>query len=200
MPVQGFGCGPFRIRIAGPADAETICRITREAFSEFEGRVHPPFRALAETPELIRDEMADGFVYALAAAGREPAGHVRYRLRPGYVHVSRLAVLPDYRGHGAGRKLMSWVEDEARRLGVALLRGEVRTCMDNLLNYYLAMGYEPVGTRSLAGVPACLTIIEKRLNASPKEPDDEPIWVEEQEIAWELLHPALAALLRPRTH
>ncbi len=52
------------------------------------------------------------------------------------MHVSRLAVLPGSRGHGVGRRLMAWVEDEARRLGVRVLRGEVRTVLKDVLQYY----------------------------------------------------------------
>ncbi|HEY8497380.1 MAG TPA: GNAT family N-acetyltransferase, partial [Limnochordales bacterium] len=135
-----------------------------------------------------------------------PVGHLRYRVRDGSMHMSRLAVLPAYRGQAIGRRLMEWAEQEAHRLGVLHLRGEVRSVLRRLLEWYKALGYEATGTRPLSGVPHCLTIIEKWLDEHPAsarvEPDpaDEQVWLEETPIAWELLHPALAELPGLRAH
>lgn len=204
------------IRTAGPDDADVIADITRTAFGQFEGRVYPPFRAHAQTPAHVRWEMeAKGFVYGLALVDGRPAGHVRWRLRPGYMHVSRLAVLPECRGFGVGRRLMAWAEEEARRRRVRVLRGEVRTALTDVLKYYMAMGYRVIGYASLHGVPRCLTLIEKRLSyrrqaARPARPEreertddaaasaaEEAAWVDEARISPRLLHPALARLIGP---
>src|SRR5690606_41957644 len=122
------------------------------------------------------------------------------------MHMSRLAVLPAYRGQAIGRRLMEWAEQEAHRLGVLHLRGEVRSVLHRLLEWYKALGYQATGTRTLSGVPHCITIIEKWLDEQPAgarvEPDlaDEPVWLEETPVAWELLHPALAELPGLRAH
>jgi len=196
----------IEIRIAGVNDAAVIARISREAFAEFAGRVHPPFRALAATPESVRQEMTKlRFVYGLALLDGTPVGHLRYRPRDGHLHISRLAVLPACRGRGIGRALMHWVEQEAHSLGVLHVRGEVRSVLLPLLRYYQSLGYEATGTRSLEGVPQCLTIIEKWLDGQPAgaQPDPEPVdeqpWVEEAPVAWELLHPVLASMSALRT-
>ena len=158
------------IRTAGPDDADVIADITRTAFGQFEGRVYPPFRAHAQTPAHVRGEMeAKGFVYGLALVDGRPAGHVRWRLRPGYMHVSRLAVLPECRGFGVGRRLMAWAEEEARRRRVRVLRGEVRTALTDVLKYYMDMGYRVIGYASLQGA-RCLTLIEKRLSYGGRQP------------------------------
>lgn len=199
------------IRVATPGDADAIAAITRTAFQQFEHLVYPPFQAHSQTPARVRFEIeVQRFVYGLAIVNGRIAGHVRYRLRPGYMHVSRLAVLPEFRGHGVGRKLMSWVEDEAYRLRMRVLRGEVRTALKDVLQYYLHMGYRVVGYASLRKVRRCLTLIEKRLPARPlpaagtqpsrqeERPQprlDESAWVDEAGLAPRLLHPLLAQLV-----
>lgn len=204
--IQGLET-PVEIRVAGPDDAAVIARISREAYAEFAGRVHPPFRALQATPEQVRQEMhKHRFVYGLALWAGQPVGHLRCRVRDGHMHISRLAVLPSHRGLGIGRALMNWAEQEAHRLGVLHLRGEVRSALLPFLRYYKALGYQPSGTRALAGVPACLTVIEKRLDELPSgsraesEAGDDQAWLEDTPIAWELLHPALSRLPALRTH
>jgi len=205
------------IRKAGPADADTISAITRRAFEQFALTIYPPFRAHAQTAAHVRYEMeVERFVYGLAVVDGRAAGHVRYRLRPWYMHVSRLAVLPDYRGCGVGRRLMAWVEDEAYRLRVRVLRGEVRTALKDVLKYYADIGYKVIGYSSLQGVRRCLTLIEKRLprrtrpardvagngmdEKSPAPAPDESAWVDEAHIAPRLLHPTLGKLVAPPAH
>lgn len=197
----------LQIRLAGLDDAGVIARISREAYAEFAGRVHPPFRAAAATPEQVRQEMQrHRFVYGLALWEGWPAGHLRYRVRDGHIHISRLAVAPAYRGQGIGRALMAWAEQEAHRLGVLHLRGEVRSALVPLLRFYQALGFEASGTRALAGVPHCLTIIEKWLDEPSAggrpsaDPGDDREWLDEAPIDWSLLHPGLAALPGLRTH
>lgn len=201
------------IRRAGLVDAETISAITKQAFEQFAHRVHPPFRAHAQSTAHVRYEMQVlRFVYGLAMVGERPAGHVRYRMRPGYMHVSRLAVLPGFRGHGTGRRLMAWVEAEAYRLDNRILRGEVRTVLKEVLQYYMDIGYRVIGYSSLQGVRRCLTLIEKRLPAqashAPTTGDqdevagalDESAWVNEATIFPKLLHPTLGKLVGPPAH
>lgn len=201
------------IRTAGLNDAEAISSITRRAFEQFTSRVYPPFRAHSQTATHVRYEMdVKRFVYGLAEVDGKAAGHVRYRMRPGYMHVSRLAVLPDYRGYGVGRKLMAWVEGEAHRLRVRLLRGEVRSVLKEVLQYYLDIGYQVIGYASLRGVRRCLTLIEKRLPAATANSRvnadqqgiagilDESAWVDEAAISPKLLHPTLGKLVGPAAH
>lgn len=144
----------LQIRIAGLDDAAVIARISREAYAEFEGRVNPPFRALSATPEQVRLEMHKyRFVYGLALWDGSPVGHVRYRIRDGHMHISRLAVLPAYRGLGIGRRLIAWTEHEAHRLGVLHVRGEVRSALVDLLRYYRSMGFEIMAPCPWPGCP-----------------------------------------------
>lgn len=201
------------IRRAGLDDAETISAITTQAFEQFAHRVFPPFRAHAQSVAHVRYEMlVQRFVYGLAEVGGQAAGHVRYRMRPGYMHVSRLAVLPDFRGHGTGRQLMAWVESEAYRRNARILRGEVRTVLKEVLRYYVDIGYRVIGYSSLQGVRRCLTLIEKRLPAeappvpAPSDQNsvggtlDESTWVDEASISPKLLHPTLGKLVGPPAH
>ncbi len=200
------GDNRLQIRLATIDDAAVLARISQEAFAEFAGRLDPPFRALSATPEQVRHEMQKHrFAYGLAMWDGTPAGHVRYRVRDGAMHLSRLAVLPACRGQAIGRQLMQWAEQEAHRLGVLHLRGEVRSSLPRLVRWYESMGFQVTGTRALGGVPRCLTVIEKWLDELPAAEGahvtaDEPVWLEETAVDWELLHPALARLTGLRAH
>ena len=56
--------------------------------------------------------------------------------------IGRMAVLPEYRGKGVGRRILAALEEEARRRGVEgiLLHAEVAA-----RGFYEQAGYEPAG-------------------------------------------------------
>src|SRR5690606_40580090 len=88
--------------------------------------------------------------HALACIGTTPVGTVRCTPgRNGHGErrwtLSRLAVLPEYRGEGIGAMLMRWMGERARQCGVAELRGEVRTALPLLGRFYLCLGYQGLG-------------------------------------------------------
>ncbi|GMI12414.1 hypothetical protein TrVE_jg10366 [Triparma verrucosa] len=66
---------------------------------------------------------------ALDSSGR-PLGYIQlkghgmycdmHKVKPGEVHVESLAVLPEARGKGVGRKLLQWGEDKAKADGCSL--------------------------------------------------------------------------------
>lgn len=59
-----------------------------------------------------------------------------------------LAVSPDFRGHGYGRKLLDAVTDEARRRGVSRIYLEMRSDNEHALSLYTNADFVPVGHRA----------------------------------------------------
>lgn len=146
------------------AEARDIWRVTRIAYAPYKGVIKPTFGALRVTAGAIQHQIRTGkFLYIVARDEGRVIGTLRCRKRRRYLGLSRLAVLPDYQRHGIGRRLMEWAEDEARRLGLRRLRGEVRAVMPDLLRYYRRMGYRTIGRRSRRGYPGYLIIVQKRL-------------------------------------
>lgn len=159
----------LRIRLARPSEAAIVYRILMEAYAPYRGKVMPPLKVFRSTPASIAlDIRTRRHAHALAFVGSTPVGTVRStpeRNGNGELRwtLSRLAVLPEYRGEGIGAALMRWMEQRARQCGVAELRGQVRTMLPFLVRFYQCLGYQVLGYRSRPGYPRYLTIIGKRL-------------------------------------
>ncbi|HEY8495452.1 MAG TPA: GNAT family N-acetyltransferase [Limnochordales bacterium] len=157
------------IRMARPREAGIVHRILMEAYAPYRDKVVPPLKVFSSTPASIAvDIRTRRHAHALAFIGTTPVGTVRCTPgRNGHGErrwtLSRLAVLPEYRGEGIGAMLMRWMEERARQCGVAELRGEVRTALPFLVRFYQCLGYQVLGYRSKPGYARYLTIIGKRL-------------------------------------
>ncbi|RMG53642.1 MAG: GNAT family N-acetyltransferase [Gammaproteobacteria bacterium] len=105
-----------------------IEQIRRRVFIEEQG-----------VPEALEWDGDDaGAIHFLALADRQPAGCARL-LADG--RVGRMAVLPRWRGHGIGRRLLQRCEATARERGLSELRLSAQL---QALDFYLRQGYEPV--------------------------------------------------------
>ncbi len=58
------------------------------------------------------------------------------------INVHDISVNTEFRGQGIGRKILSAIEDEARRTGCCKLTLEVRTDNDNAKHLYQSFGFE----------------------------------------------------------
>jgi len=154
--------------MARPRDAAIVHRILMEAYAPYRGHVVPPLKVFQSTPASIAlDIRTRRHGHALAYVGAIPVGTVRCTPERGDAGrrwtLSRLAVLPDYRGEGIGAMLMRWMEQRARQHGVVELRGQVRTALPFLVRFYQGLGFQVLGYRSRPGYVRYLTIIGKRL-------------------------------------
>ncbi|MDQ3706245.1 MAG: GNAT family N-acetyltransferase [Chloroflexota bacterium] len=130
----------YAIRYANPADAALLHNIIRAAFAEYDGVLAVPPGALGETLQEVEQAIARGTAL-LAYDGGHAVGTVRYEVRPGYLYVGRLAVLPSHRGRGVGAALMSYVERLAPGLGRTTIHLGTRLSMPGNLAFYERLGY-----------------------------------------------------------
>jgi len=81
-------------------------------------------------------------------------GYANMLLKPdGTGHVRQVSVLPELQGGGVGSALMTGIEDEARRRGIALLTLNARTTAEG---FYTRIGWRTVSDVfpfGRAGVP-----------------------------------------------
>jgi len=124
------------------ASLESALTVRRAVFVEEQG--------VPEDRE--RDGCDDEAVHFLATEAGDPVGTARLRrVDDATGKVERVAVLPDHRGEGWGRRLMAAVEDEARRRGLDRLVLHSQTDVEG---FYRALDY---GTTSdvfeEAGIP-----------------------------------------------
>ena len=74
-------------------------------------------------------------------------GYICYWILYNEMHVLNLAVRPEFRGRGLGRRLLGHAVEVARMGEVSLVSLEVRVSNSVAINLYRSMGFRPVGVR-----------------------------------------------------
>ena len=102
-----------RIEVAGPGDAGELLTLQRAAWVP-EARLYrePELPPLTQTLEELVAELGAGTALK-AVAGTRVVGTVRARVDGAVLHVSRLAVAPDWQGRGVGSRLLAEITDRA---------------------------------------------------------------------------------------
>jgi ribosomal protein S18 acetylase RimI-like enzyme len=127
----------LELRRAGPADAEAIAALTREAYAKWVpviGRAPKPMTAdydLAVRAHLIDLLTADGAL----------AGLVECIRQPDHLLIENLAVSPSHQGRGYGRTMLLHAEDLARKLGLAEVRLYTNKLFAENVAFYAKHGY-----------------------------------------------------------
>ena len=93
-----------------------------------------------EDIEMDADD-ADAF-HALALEGEKPVGCGRMVAHDGYVKIGRMAVLHERRDEGIGRRILTFLMEQARRQG---FRRAVLHAQLTAEGFYLKNGYIPDG-------------------------------------------------------
>lgn len=62
-------------------------------------------------------------------------------------HITKVTVLPQFRGRGLGKELLSWMLNRAETMGANIARLEVRESNHPARNLYAALGFEITGVR-----------------------------------------------------
>ena len=88
------------------------------------------------------------------------------QLDPGAGRLRALFVDGDAQGRGHGRRLLAWVEDQARAAGVPRLQGAMSL---NAVAFYAAAGYQPcAGNRWLNHVGVAIPVLPMEKVLSPR--------------------------------
>lgn len=74
-------------------------------------------------------------------------GYINYRFIAGEGELMRIAVLPEYRGHGYSRKLMDVMMEEAAKNQISDLTLEVRAGNEPAIGLYKAYGFAEEAVR-----------------------------------------------------
>ena len=149
---------PIRVNAASPDDAPLVRQIMLAAFEQFRGTLEPPSSALDETIADTRRAIEAGGA-ALAWLGDQAIGSARYEPRPDYLYVSRVSVLPAYRGRGIAAALLAAMDDQARRLSLPEVRVEVRHSLPANLAFFRRLGFQTISEQPHPRGPAYWTSI-----------------------------------------
>jgi len=123
----------FRIRAATKGDLEGVAAIERDVFPD-------PWPASSFVPLLEHDAL-------VAEISGQIAGYLFGRSAADEAEVLNLAVLPEYRRAGLGRRLLETVFDGWEARGVARVYLEVRASNEGALAFYQALGFWPSAVR-----------------------------------------------------
>ncbi|MFJ8693478.1 GNAT family N-acetyltransferase [Streptomyces roseolilacinus] len=132
---------PDDIRPATPADTPAVAAVTGAAYRHYVGRI-----GLVPAP-MEADHAADVAAGRVFVAGDPVRGLVVVRTEPDHLYLDSIAVHPGAQGTGLGRRLLAFVEDRARALGLPQVRLLTNVMMWENRRMYDRYGYEVVERR-----------------------------------------------------
>lgn len=137
---MAFQSGFINFRIAKPEDSELVWKIVNISFQEYRDS-DAPSSALMETSEHVRQAMSNGRERAVICYYEgKAAGTARFYFENG-LYFRRLGVLPEFRGHGLSKAIISWLESFARSSGASRIWCNTRSSVERNMKLYEGMGY-----------------------------------------------------------
>ncbi|HJT06322.1 MAG TPA: GNAT family N-acetyltransferase [Stellaceae bacterium] len=128
---------PVDIRIAVDADVPAIARVVHESFAGFIPLIgRAPWPMFQNYPARV----AQGAVWALSEDG-VVVGVAVLQFNDDHLFIETIAVAPSHQGRGHGRRLLDFVEDEARRRGYDETRLHMHLTMTRNIALYRKRGY-----------------------------------------------------------
>ncbi|MFP6732001.1 MAG: GNAT family N-acetyltransferase [Alphaproteobacteria bacterium] len=138
----------YSIRPARPGDAEGIAACVSAAYAIYVAR-------MGKLPGPMLDDYAQVIarhrVFVLARTEEIAGALVLIDQEDGSLLLDNVAIHPDLQGRGLGRRLISYAEDEAGRLGHETLDLYSHETMSDSIALYLALGYEETDRRVVRG-------------------------------------------------
>jgi GNAT superfamily N-acetyltransferase len=129
-------------RIAGDSEIARELLVAMEAYVEAD--LGPVTAETTSTVDPGEMNPPDGAYVVVLEDGFPVAGGGVRRLGEDVAEVKRMYTLPDARGRGHGRRLLSALEDAARELGYARVRLDTAATMDVARQLYGDAGYEEI--------------------------------------------------------
>lgn len=142
-------------------DWQGLLTLILQAFAYMAGRIDPPSSALRLTPESVARQVEAGAVFIAEEAG-ELVGSIFCEVKGEALYLGKLAVRPDCQGRGIGRALLRAAEDEARRLGLAML--ELQTRIELVENHatFARLGFVKTAESAHPGYAQATSITMRR--------------------------------------
>jgi len=89
----------------------------------------------------IENQLKEGILYYLLLHNEVPVGYFSFHLKEAHLFLSKLYVLSTARGHGVGKKAMSFMESQATQLGLATIQLTVNKYNSIAIKAYEKMGF-----------------------------------------------------------
>jgi len=129
--------GTVAIKKMGLEDIEGVWQIEKLSFTQ-------PWSRQAFLEEVVFNERA---FYLVAKVGKSIVGYAGCWVIYDEVHITNVAVRPEYRGQRIATRLLESLEEEVAKLGGESLTLEVRVSNQTAQHLYRQRGFYPVGLR-----------------------------------------------------
>ena len=127
----------LKVRRAEASDAAAFSAVAAAAYRDYVPRIgHPPAPMTADYAAAVRA----GLTWAAVEDG-EIVGLLVLVLKPDYLLLENIAVLPSAQRRGVGARLLALAEEEARALGRGEIRLYTNEAMTENLAFYPRHGY-----------------------------------------------------------
>ena len=135
----------MELEYIGPERAEEVSEIAYPLFAEVYDYVPrdmlDEFLEEAQTPERIREQIADGLRYAFILEDGVRVGYVCYGMDGQGMYLSKLYIFKEFRGRGIGSEVIDAVENEARAQGAARIHLDVNYRNEGAIRLYRRKGF-----------------------------------------------------------
>ena len=127
----------LRIGRAGPADADAVRRLTRDAYAQWIPVIgREPLPMKADYEKAVREHEID-----LLYADDRLVALIEVFLMSDHLFIENIAVSPEHQGRGLGRHLLRHAEAKARAAGLPTLRLLTNQAFATNVRLYQAIGF-----------------------------------------------------------
>ena len=135
----------MELEYIGPERAEEVSEIAYPLFAEVYDYVPrdmlDEFLEETQTPERIREQIADGLRYAFILEDGVRVGYVCYGMDSQGMYLSKLYIFMESRGRGIGSEVIDAVEAEARAQSAARIHLDVNYRNEGAIRLYRRKGF-----------------------------------------------------------
>ena len=150
---------PAQIKVAHHRHVATISEIIRSAYLEVAeqfdlNRENCPKHPSNCTDQWIQRDLDRGVTYFLLELAEKPLGCAALEVvNDALCYLERVAVLPEYKGKGLGRKLVGHVINQARQDGMKEVGIGIIAKQQELGHWYQKIGFEKGETKHFDHLP-----------------------------------------------
>jgi GNAT superfamily N-acetyltransferase len=116
----------------------------RNYFAELDSRFDAGFDPTASLPAEAAELVEPAGLLLVARLEGEPVGCGAVKFHGSWGELKRMWVAAGTRGFGLGRRILSELEEHARRHGVSVVRLETNRTLSEAINLYRSAGYHEV--------------------------------------------------------
>lgn len=131
----------LEVKLAQIQDAPLIHKLMIQAFTEYENK-EGSSTALDETIQSVARDLENGEQALISYIDDTPIGMVRFTLTEDALYFTRLSVMPEHQGKGAGKGMLRALENYAMTHDKKKLICKSRFSIEKNMNLYRSAGFD----------------------------------------------------------